>query len=495
MNDMAMTGNLARVTAAQDGLRRAVERTGSAVQRLDGLFGKAAEAGARLSQVTARPTIAVRDYFSFVIDRLLLQLADLSHTKVDVKLIINDQVIGAAKQLRQLLNGLGGTLSVSTQGGGGSVAEAKASASASVSMITVQTLPPKKSPIDTWIDRLLKIGEAVKLFGEAVQAFGEGIKSIGEGCKSFAEGIKSISKSLNSSFKAFADSFKSVANSIKAIIDSIKSLKGLFSGTGKGQGKGTKCCTDQKTKTKSEAGEKTKSQAGDKAQSQAKDRTRPNVGPSGDSGLDRTAPVGHPNGHPEGHPPASPKGRQSKLFKGGSKLLKGAGRVAAPLGIGMAALDVLTSENKVGAAVQAGAGAGGAALGAALGSVVLPGLGTAVGGMVGGWLGDKVGSFFANKWFSGKKNPEDTASKTSLVPEGRDSVAFDPTQAVSAIRSSGPQAATPNNYDVKVDGVAVNFPKEEVDKEKLAFTIGHQIVSQMNAAMQNRSENGGRAYA
>lgn len=94
------------------------------------------------------------------------------------------------------------------------------------------------------------------------------------------------------------------------------------------------------------------------------------------------------------------------LLKGGGKLL---GRVAAPVAVGLAALDVAGGisngdPEQVGGGVGGlGGGMAGAAAGAALGSVV-PVIGTAIGGLVGGaigafggeWLGRKVGGLFGS---------------------------------------------------------------------------------------------------
>ncbi|UKS24883.1 hypothetical protein LOZ80_25175 [Paenibacillus sp. HWE-109] len=476
MSETVLVGNMAKMMAAQDRLRSMVDRTGASTRRLEDMFGKAAEASARLSQITARPTIAIRDYFSFVIDRLLLQLADLRHTKVDLKLMLGEDILRNAKQLRDLLKGLGGSLSIDVEAKG--AAQASASASASVTMLSVTT-KPDTNPIDTWIDRILKIAEAIKALGEAFQAFGAGFKS-------FAQGIKI--------------------------------LKELFTGKGKQPagdktkpkaGGKTDPCAKEKTKCK--GGDKTKSKSGSKTKSKGGSKTKPKTSdaapkskPKGNkaeaSAGERargTPPPAPPASDviPEGNPAAPKGGRLGKLFKKGSKLLKMGGKVLKPLGIGLSAVDILTSDNKAAAAIQAGSGAAGTALGAAIGSFILPGVGTAVGGIVGGWLGDKAGSYINDKLFGSKDASQDQESKTDLLPAGRESAAADPLQANTSGGNGGSQeAAPPNQYEITVDGITINFPKEEVNEEELALTIGHQIASQINAAIQNRVENGGGAY-
>ncbi|GGI45990.1 hypothetical protein GCM10008018_14890 [Paenibacillus marchantiophytorum] len=476
MSDTVLVGNMAKMMAAQDRLRSMVDRTGASTRRLEDMFGKAAEASAKLSQITARPTIAIRDYFSFVIDRLLLQLADLRHTKVDLKLMLGEDILRNAKQLRDLLKGLGGSLSIDVEAKG--AAKASASASASVTMVSVTT-KPDTNPIDTWIDRILKIAEAIKALGEAFQAFGAGFKS-------FAQGIKILKELFTGKGKQPAgDKTKPKAG---GKTDPCAKEKTKCKGGDKTKSKSgskTKCRGGSKTKSKtSDAAPKSKSK-GNKAEASAGERAR---------GTPPPAPPAT-DVIPEGNPAAPQGGRLGKLFKKGAKLLKMGGKVLKPLGIGLSAVDILTSDNKAAAAIQAGSGAAGTALGATIGSFILPGVGTAVGGIVGGWLGDKAGSYINDKLFGSKDTSQDQESKTDLLPAGRESAAADPLQANDSGGNGGSQeAAPPNQYEITVDGITINFPKEEVDEEELALTIGHQIASQINAAIQNRVENGGGAY-
>ncbi|MDU0203824.1 hypothetical protein ACYEXS_16215 [Paenibacillus sp. MAH-36] len=466
MSEIVTVNNLERVMAAQERLRSLVERTGASAQKLTGLFNKAAEAGTKLSQITARPAIAGRDYFSFVIDRMLLQLADLGHTKVDVKLMINDQIIRTAKQLRELLQGLGGEFSGSLEG------KAKASASASATAAVIIAAPPEKGQLDKWLDRLLIMAEIVKLLGEAFEAFGNGFKS-------FAQGLKI--------------------------------LKGLFAGNGGKKekckdpckdngGKRTKSDADSKTrsksgaKTKNKTGARSKNKAGARTKTRAGDRTNTIPGGRNKSRV-RTRTGGQDRGRQivqgdrEGHPAEPRTSNRLGKFSRASKLLRTTGKVLKPLGIGLSALDILTSDNKVGAAIQAGAGVAGAALGAFAGSIV-PGAGTAVGGIIGGWLGDKAGELIVNKWFSGKEKEPPKEARTELLPAGRETVLM----SASAASVGVSEGVNSNQYNISVDGITVNMPKEKVDMEELAVTIGHQIVMQIGAAIQNRAENGGRAY-
>ncbi len=467
MSEIVMVNNLARVMAAQERLRSLVERTGSSAQRLTGLFNKAAEAGTKLSQITARPAIAGRDYFSFVIDRMLLQLADLGHTKVDVKLMINDQIIRTAKQLRELLQGLGGEFSGSLEG------KTKASASASATAAVIIAAPPEKGQLDKWLDRLLIMAEIVKLLGEAFEAFGKGFKS-------FAQGLKI--------------------------------LKGLFAGNGGKKekckdpckdngGKRTKSDADSKTKsrsgtrTKNKTGARSKNRAGARTKTRAGDRTNTSPGGGRNKSRVRTRNGGQDRGRQivqgdrGGHPAEPRTSNRLGKFSRASKLLRTTGKVLKPLGIGLSALDILTSDNKVGAVIQAGAGVAGAALGAFAGSIV-PGAGTAVGGIIGGWLGDKAGELIVNKWFSGKEKEPPKEARTELLPADRETILM----SASAASAGVSEGVTSNNYNISVDGITVNMPKEKVDMEELAITIGHQIVMQIGAAIQNRTENGGRAY-
>lgn len=466
MSEMVTVNNLARVMAAQERLRSLVDRTGASTQRLTGLFNKVAEAGTKLSQITARPAIAGRDYFSFVIDRMLLQLADLGQTKVDVKLMINDQIIRTAKQLRELLQGLGGEFSGSLEG------KAKASASATATAAVIIAAPPEKGQLDKWLDRLLIMAEIVKLLGEAFKAFGEGFKS-------FAQGLKI--------------------------------LKGLFAGNG---GKKEKCkdpCkdnggkrtkSDADSRTKSKSGPKTKNKAGARSKNKAGARTKTRAGDRTNASPDRRnksrvrtrtdrQDLGRQFVQESGeqHPAAPRTSNRLGKFSQASKLLRTTGKVLKPLGIGLSALDILTSDNKVGAAIQAGAGVAGAALGAFAGSIV-PGAGTAVGGIIGGWLGDKAGELIVNKWFSGKEKEPPKEARTELLPAGRDTVLMSSSAASVGVS----EGVSTNNYNISVDGITVNIPQEKVDMEQLALTIGHQIVMQIGAAIQNRAENGGGAY-
>ncbi|MGE7942825.1 phage tail tape measure protein [Lysinibacillus xylanilyticus] len=91
--------------------------------------------------------------------------------------------------------------------------------------------------------------------------------------------------------------------------------------------------------------------------------------------------------------------------KGGGKALssvgKSLGKVLAPLGIAMSAVEIVKSEDKVKTTSETAAGAiggwGGAKAGAAIGTAIAPGIGTAIGGVIGGAAG-----YFGGKWLGGK---------------------------------------------------------------------------------------------
>lgn len=639
---MASEGNLARVMAAQDRLRSAVDRTSQAAQRLERYFDNAAEAGMRLGQMTVRPMIAVRDYFSFTVDRLMLQLADLNRIKVEVKLVMNDKIIETAKQLRQLLQGLGGTLNVSVKSAAGQSAAA----------------PPPievKSPIDTWIDRLQKvagilkdfgasfasIGDGFKTIGDGIKSIGDGLKGIGDGFKSIGDGIKNVGdgiKSIGDGFKGIGDGIKSVGDGFKGIGDGIKSIgdgikgvgdgimsigdgfkgigdgimsigdgikgigdgiksvgdgfkavgdgiksigdgfKGLGDGlksfgeglksVGKGIGDGFKSIGDGlkgfaqsfkgfiaevkgimdsiKDLINSFNGKRGKSSSGASensgiAKKAAGSGVSPNimstdVSAGGNSGGTSAKNAGQkPGGKPKkgggrlkglfnygsraleavtgesdivsaptdvitGGSPADAAssetsavgssikgGKLKSLLKIGSKAIKSVGKVFKPLDIGLSALDVATSDNKPKAAVQAGANMAGSALGAVIGSAVLPGLGTVAGGMIGGWLGDKVGGFLGDKFFGDKPSPAQKITDTSLVPSERDAAAAASANGTLTAVSASNDVSSSQNYNVAVDGVNVNFPKEKVDYNELAHIVGQQLVSQLQTRMPNQA--------
>lgn len=574
MSDMAVAGNLAKVIAAQERLRSVSDRTEQATQRLERAFGKAAMAGMRLGQVTARPAIVMRDFFSFTIDRLMLQLSNLNHLKIELKLILNDKVIETAKQLRQLLQGLSGTLQVNVKG-----SEAAGQTEQVVQMVqivqVISEVKEKKSPIDTWIERLQKIAAAIKDFAAAFQSFGDGfkalvdgIKGIGDGFKSIGDGIKSIGKGikdgikligegireLGDSFKAFGESF---AQGVRAILDSFKTkTKGDATTPQAGKtttpqaGGKTDCCAGNTTgpKQQKQPGSKTTdSDTGSRTSSKATEKTSPRETGSGNGenhgngapakvketgaatkpktpkagkfkgllkgganllksaaefvvpmaaelgipGLDELSSENKPN---ETTPaagaatePKAPKaGKLKGLLKGGSKILKSAGKIFKPLDIGLSAVDVITSDNKPKAAVQAGANLAGSALGAAIGTAILPGLGTIAGGMLGGWVGDKVGGFLGDKFFGDKPSAAETKTDTSLVPSGRESAAV--AQGSLAVPPSlNPENYTSEkNFNVKLDGMTVNFPKQEVDHNELAQMIANQLATEIKTVTENQ---------
>lgn len=554
----------------------------------------------RLGQMTVRPMIAVRDYFSFAVDRLMLQLADLNRVKVEVKLVINDKVVDTAKQLRQLLQGLGGTLNISVKSNAGQSGAA----------------PPPievKSPIDTWIDRLQKvagilkefgasfasvgdgfktIGDGIKSIGDGLKGIGDGFKSIGDGIKNVGDGIKSIGdgfkgigdgiKSVGDGFKGIGDGIKSIGDGFKGIGDGIKSVgdgfKGLGDGlksfgeglksVGKGIGDGFKSIGDglkdfaQSFKGfiaevkgimdsikelinsfnskggKSGSGASGKSEIAKKAAGLgvSPDIMSTDVSAGGNSGGKSAQNAGQKpggkskkgggrlkglfnfgsraleavTGEPDivsaatnaitGSSPAdvansetsalgsSIKGGKLKsLLKFGSKAIKSVGKVFKPLDIGLSALDVATSDNKPKAAVQAGANIAGSAAGAALGSLILPGLGTVAGGMIGGWLGDKVGGFLGDKFFGDKPSPAEKKADISLVPAERDAAAAASANGTLTAVSATSGVSSSQNYNVAVDGVNVNFPKDKVDYNELAQIVGQQLVSQLQTRMPNQA--------
>lgn len=479
MAEIMAPGNLARVSAAQERLRSAADRTGQSLQRMERYFGKAAEAGTRLSQVTARPAIVLRDYFSFAIDRLLLQLADIGQMKVELKLIVNDQVIATVKKLKQLLQGLGGTMNVKLQGDS-KKANVNLHSEASTKVTRVMQMNQinnsgggAKSTIDDWIGRFAKIASALKDLGKAFKNFGSG-------------------------FKSLADGWKNIAGSIKTLKDIFGKGKGKTPHPSKKAGDKTKSKAKDKTeskakgKTESKAKDKTESKAKDKTETKAKSQTEPKMKgkttPKSPAGL-KSLPeeITKPTPLPKG-----PKlGGFSKILKGGSKVLKligkGASKAAAPLGAAMTIAEIATADNKKEATVKAGASMAGSLIGGAIGSAILPGVGTLIGGMLGGMAGDALGGFFGKKLF-GKKKPAGEPKETSLLPA-------DSTPAADSLKNASvPENLKPsvssnsnNNYNIEVNDVMINFPKEEVDEDALALRIGRQIVSQMNAVMPNQA--------
>jgi hypothetical protein len=466
MAELAAEGNLARVIAAQERLYSAAERTGQSLQRMERYFGKAAEAGNRLSQITARPAIVMRDYFSFAIDRLLLQLADISQMKVEVKLIVNAQVIDTVKQLKQLLQGLGGTMNVKIQGPGAST---NASTSVDMSSETSQVINNVQNTQTNnaggnkggWIGSFVEIASGIKTLGEAFKSFGEGFKGFGEGFKSFTSGWTDI-------------------------VGSITTLKDIF---GKGKkpdilpSKGKKTDPKMNEKTNSKVNEKTKPPSVGKTDPKTKEKTDPKTSTVLDSTpKEVTEPSVPANG--------SKSGKFKNILNAGKNVIKWGGKLAskaaAPLGAAMAVADIYTAENKKEAAVKASSSLAGSVIGGAIGTAILPGVGTVLGGMIGGLAGDAFGGFLSGKIFGKKKVPE-KAADTALVPSDSQSIAAAPPNTSASPPTNAANSLNSSNYNINVNGVTVNFPTEELDEDALALRIGQQIVSEMNAVMPNQA--------
>lgn len=188
-----------------------------------------------------------------------------------------------------------------------------------------------------------------------------------------------------------------------------------------------------------------------------------------------------------------------KAFEGLGKLGKSAMKYLGgsnPLGrtaLGM--MSIAAAEDKTAAVVDTLASAGGATVGSIIGSAILPGVGTVVGGMVGGWLGEKAGRFINNSGWFGKKTKE-----AEDGPPANSAALSNPAANLSLYPSSTPlpisgpgSLAAPNpadlpapTYNISVEGVQLNMPKEEIDEESLARKIGWEIVSKMKLAMDNR---------
>lgn len=102
-------------------------------------------------------------------------------------------------------------------------------------------------------------------------------------------------------------------------------------------------------------------------------------------------------------------GKTDSLGKKGilSSLGKGAGKALLPVGLGLTAWDIFSSDDKIGALKESIGGLGGGALGATIGSLIMPGIGTAIGGALGG-MG---GSALANQ-FTGMKEQAKAALPT-----------------------------------------------------------------------------------
>lgn len=182
----------------------------------------------------------------------------------------------------------------------------------------------------------------------------------------------------------------------------------------------------------------------------------------------------------------------SKLGKSAMKYLGGSN----PLGrTAMGMMSIAAAEDKTAAVVDTLASAGGATVGSIIGSAILPGVGTVVGGMVGGWLGEKAGRFINNSgWFGKKKKEEESGPPVNSAALSSPASNLSLYPASTPLPPPGPgYPAVPNNtdlpaptYNISVEGVQLNMPKEEIDEESLARKIGWEIVSKMKLAMDNR---------
>jgi len=244
------------------------------------------------------------------------------------------------------------------------------------------------------------------------------------------------------------------------------------------------------------------------------DKTNPvTPGPSKESDIkdkqptnldDKTRPSNPPDSKKPPGPGPGPNNFMSgsggfKAFEGLSKLGKSAMKYLGgsnPLGrtaLGM--MSIAAAEDKTAAVVDTLASAGGATVGSIIGSAILPGVGTVVGGMVGGWLGEKAGRFLNNTGWFGKKTKEEengpSAKSTALSTPAANLNLY---PASAPLPLPGPNSlAAPNpadlpapTYNISVEGVQLNMPKEEIDEESLARKIGWEIVSKMKLAMDNR---------
>jgi hypothetical protein len=219
---------------------------------------------------------------------------------------------------------------------------------------------------------------------------------------------------------------------------------------------------------------------------------------------DKTRPSNPPDSKKPPGPGPGPNNFMSgsggfKAFEGLSKLGKSAMKYLGgsnPLGrtaLGM--MSIAAAEDKTAAIVDTLASAGGATVGSIVGSAILPGVGTVVGGMVGGWLGEKAGRFLNNTGWFGKKTNEEEGSppvNSSVLSSSAANLNLYPASAPLPL--PGPNSlAAPNpadlpapTYNISVEGVQLNMPKEEIDEESLARKIGWEIVSKMKLAMDNR---------
>ncbi|MBD2860535.1 hypothetical protein [Paenibacillus oceani] len=244
------------------------------------------------------------------------------------------------------------------------------------------------------------------------------------------------------------------------------------------------------------------------------DKTKPvTPGPSKESDIKDNQPTNlddktRPSTSPDSKKPPGPGPGSNnfvsgsggfKAFEGLSKLGKSAMKYLGgsnPLGrtaLGM--MSIAAAEDKTAAVVDTLASAGGATVGSIIGSAILPGVGTVVGGMVGGWLGEKAGRFINNSgWFGKKKKEEESGPPVNSAALSSPASNLSLYPASTPLPPPGPgYPAVPNNtdlpaptYNISVEGVQLNMPKEEIDEESLARKIGWEIVSKMKLAMDNR---------
>jgi SLT domain-containing protein/phage-related minor tail protein len=145
--------------------------------------------------------------------------------------------------------------------------------------------------------------------------------------------------------------------------------------------------------------------------------------------------------------------RNTRSGGGSGGLLKGLGRLALPLGIGMGVYDIATSEagqernQAIGGAVG---GLGGAAAGAAAGSLLGP-LGTIAGGALGYFGGDKIGSWIGGMFGGDKKQAASGAAGATGMTAGVE-------KEMKALSAKGTAYGTAfaTNFSKGLNGTAVS---------------------------------------
>lgn len=234
----------------------------------------------------------------------------------------------------------------------------------------------------------------------------------------------------------------------------------------------------------------------DKKETDLNDKTRPTT--PQDSRSSSAEEGGSGTGSDASKSKSGKFGALKGLWQKGKGLFKSVGKSNVYTRTASGMLDIATADNKTAAIIGTIAGLGGAAIGTLAGSAILPGLGTVVGANVGGWIGEKTGNLVNGvmDWF-GKKfktpaaetsmpvNPAivaDPAANLSLYPES----APLPPPGPNSLTAPNPADLPAPTYNISVEGVQLNMPKEEIDEESLARKIGWEIVSKMKLAMDNR---------